>query len=68
MLDLKPLFNKNVGRNDNNTKIVEGVLSQHVYPLTYTQRTVEWFLFRGFHLTATMASQILNLTSEVEEG
>jgi hypothetical protein len=66
--DLKPLFNQNVGRNDQNTKIVEGVRSQYVYPLTYAQRSAEWFLFRGFHLKTTMASRILNSTSEVEEG
>jgi hypothetical protein len=58
VMELKQLFNKNVGQNDNNMMIVEGLLAEHVYALTYAQRTAEWFFFRGFHLTATMASRI----------
>ncbi len=52
---MKYLFNLNVGQNDNNTKIVERVLSNNVYALTITQRLAEWFLFKGFHLMATIA-------------
>jgi hypothetical protein len=47
---------------------MEYVLDRNVYTLTDMQRTAEWFLFRGFHLTATMASRILNSTAEVKEG
>jgi hypothetical protein len=47
---------------------VEGVLAEHLYASTCSQRTAEWFLFRGFHLMATTASRILNSTAEVEEG
>ena len=39
-----------------------------MYALTVTQRTAEWFLFRGIHLNATKASRISNSTTEVEEG
>jgi hypothetical protein len=38
---LKQLFNRSVGRDDNNTLIVEGVLAEHVYALTCSQRTAE---------------------------
>jgi hypothetical protein len=64
---LKPLFHQNVGRNDGNTTIVEGIIRRHAYPLTTTQRTAEWFLLRGFHLTATMASRIMHSRSELSE-
>jgi hypothetical protein len=56
VMELKQSFNKNVCRNDNHMMIVEGLPAEHVNALTYAQRTAEWFLFRGFHLTATMVS------------
>ena len=62
---MKQLFNHSVGRNDNNTVIVEQVLAAHVYALTCAKRTAEWFLFRWFHLMATTASRILNFSAEV---
>jgi len=64
---LKPLFDPNVGRNDTNTTIVENILSRHAYVLTRSQRTCEWFLFRGFHVTATMASRIINSPTAIED-
>jgi hypothetical protein len=64
---LKPLFDPNVGRNDTNTTMVENILSRHAYALTRSQRTCEWFLFRGFHVTATMASRIINSPTAIED-
>jgi len=66
--EIKYLFNHTTGRNDNNTQVIKRILSRNVYALTVTQRTAEWFLFRGIHLKATMASRISNSTTEVEEG
>jgi hypothetical protein len=66
--EIKYLFNHTTGRNDNNTQVIKRILSRNVYALTVTQRTAEWFLFRGIHLNATMASRISNSTTEVEEG
>ncbi len=62
--DLKPLFDPKAGRDDRNRQIVKGLIAQHVYALKRSQRTAEWFLFRSFHLTATMVGKILNSTLE----
>jgi len=62
--DLKPLFDPKAGRDDRNRQIVKGLIAQHVYALKWSQRTAEWFLFRSFHLTATMVGKILNSTLE----
>jgi hypothetical protein len=66
--NFKRLFDPCVGRNNNNTRIVEEILSRGVYALTRAQHTAEWFLFRGFHITATLAGRILNATSNIEDG
>ncbi len=34
--------------------------NKQAQPLTHAQHTVEWFILRAFHLTATMASRIIN--------
>jgi hypothetical protein len=64
---IKPLFNPTIGRNDSNTTNIENCISRHAYALTRTQRTAEWFIFRGFHITATLAARILNSSTALDE-
>jgi hypothetical protein len=66
--EMKYVCNPKMVRNDNDTQVVERILSRNGYTFIITQRTAEWFLFRGFHLTVTMASQILNSTAKVKDG
>ncbi len=35
------------------------------HPLTHANQTCEWFTLQAFHLTATMAAKIINLTIEL---
>jgi len=39
---------------------LEEILLEHCSPLTHAQRTAEWFTLRQFHVSATMASKLVN--------
>ena len=45
----------------------EDFFSDRTQPLTHAQRTAEWFILRAFHLTATMASRIINSAHPMDD-
>jgi hypothetical protein len=46
----------------------ETYFNDRAQPLTHAQRTAEWFILRAFHLTATMASRILNSANPMDSS
>jgi hypothetical protein len=44
----------------------ETFFNERAQPLTHAQRTAEWFILRAFHLTATMASRIINSANPMD--
>jgi hypothetical protein len=44
---------------------LEEILLEHCSPLTHAQRTAEWFMLHQFHVSATMASKLVNANKTV---
>jgi hypothetical protein len=53
---------------DEVTTFVEDKVERFIQVLTTTQRTADWFTLRTFHLTATMASNILSMQSNKDDS
>ena len=49
-------------KRDNKKEEIENKLSRTCEPLTYLQRTAEWFLLKSFLITGTMASKMQHVT------